>query len=80
MIQMHIYVLQHSVYTCISCKKTVWGTTRLDILGIKLDSVTQTSSITTQRWERIRDLSLCILECGCASLLELQQVAGLSLE
>ncbi|CDR98925.1 hypothetical protein [Sporisorium scitamineum] len=32
----------------ISSKKTVWDTTRLEVLGIKLDSATQTTSITQE--------------------------------
>ncbi|CDU22585.1 uncharacterized protein SPSC_01215 [Sporisorium scitamineum] len=60
----------------ISSKKTVWDTTRLEILGIELDSVTQTASITREHRQRIINMCSCIVDCGCASLLELQQVAG----
>ncbi|SYW76095.1 uncharacterized protein UBRO2_01166 [Ustilago bromivora] len=60
----------------LSCKKTVWSTTHLEILGIKLDSVAQTASITNQRRQRIPQLCQRIIVWDCASLLELQQVAG----
>ncbi|SPO30782.1 uncharacterized protein UTRI_05399 [Ustilago trichophora] len=60
----------------LSHKKTLWDATKLKILGIKLDSVAQTASITNQRCQRILQLCSRIVERGCASLLELQQVAG----
>ncbi|SPO24216.1 uncharacterized protein UTRI_03484 [Ustilago trichophora] len=60
----------------ISSKKTVWDTTRLEILGIKLDSVAQTASITQERRQRIITMCLRIIDRGRATLLELQQVAG----
>ncbi|SPO22772.1 uncharacterized protein UTRI_01450 [Ustilago trichophora] len=60
----------------LSHKKTVWDTTKLEILGIELDSVAQTASITQQRRQRILQLCSRIVERGRASLLELQQVAG----
>ncbi|SPC62850.1 uncharacterized protein UHOD_11824 [Ustilago sp. UG-2017b] len=59
----------------LSHKKTVWETTKLEILGIELDSVAQTASITQQRRQRILHLCSHIIEHGQASLLELQQVA-----
>ncbi|SAM85601.1 uncharacterized protein UBRO_20920 [Ustilago bromivora] len=62
----------------LSCKKTVWSTTHLEILGIKLDSVAQTASITNQRRQRIPQLCQRIIVWDCASLLELQQVADAS--
>lgn len=60
----------------ISQKKTFWDLTKLEILGIELDSIAQTASITTQR--RLRILHHChrLVNRGRASLLELQQVAG----
>ncbi|SPO32044.1 uncharacterized protein UTRI_02601 [Ustilago trichophora] len=60
----------------LSHKKTVWDTTKLEILGIELDSVAQTASITQQRRQRILQLCSRIVKRGRASLLELQQVAG----
>ncbi|SPO26496.1 uncharacterized protein UTRI_04085 [Ustilago trichophora] len=60
----------------ISRKKTLWDTTRLEVLGIELDSVAQTASITHQRRQRILQLCGRIVDRGRASLLELQQVAG----
>jgi hypothetical protein len=57
-------------------KKSVWDTTRLEILGIQLDSISQTASITYQRRQRIILLCSRILDRGRASLQELQQVAG----
>ncbi|SYW80596.1 uncharacterized protein UBRO2_03864 [Ustilago bromivora] len=60
----------------LSCKKTVWSTTRLEILGIKLDSVAQTASITDQCHQHILQLCQCIVIWDHASLLELQQVTG----
>ncbi|SAM63391.1 uncharacterized protein UBRO_20164 [Ustilago bromivora] len=60
----------------LSRKKTVWDTTKLEILVIELDSVAQTASVTTQRRQRILQLCVRIMERGRASLLELQQVAG----
>ncbi|SPO32026.1 uncharacterized protein UTRI_02583 [Ustilago trichophora] len=60
----------------ISQKKTLWSTTKLEVLGIELDSVAQTASITMQRRQRILQLCSRIIERGRASLLELQQVAG----
>ncbi|KAJ1026035.1 hypothetical protein NDA18_003695 [Ustilago nuda] len=60
----------------LSHKKTVWETTKLEILGIELDSVAQTASITLPRHQHILQLCSHILERGRASLLELQQVAG----
>ncbi|SPO29085.1 uncharacterized protein UTRI_06034 [Ustilago trichophora] len=60
----------------LSQKKTLWSTTKLEVLGIELDSVAQTASITLQRRQRILQLCSRIIERGRASLLELQQVAG----
>ncbi|SPO27262.1 uncharacterized protein UTRI_10379 [Ustilago trichophora] len=60
----------------ISQKKTLWSTTKLEVLGIELDSVAQTASITMQRRQRILQLCSRIIKRGRASLLELQQVAG----
>ncbi|KAJ1023978.1 hypothetical protein NDA13_004809 [Ustilago tritici] len=60
----------------LSRRKMVWSTTRLEILGIELDSVAQTASITDQRRQQILQLCKCIVNQGCASLLNLQQVAG----
>ncbi|SNX87252.1 uncharacterized protein MEPE_05962 [Melanopsichium pennsylvanicum] len=60
----------------ISHKKTFWDTTKLEILGIKLDSVAQTASITQERRQRILQRCLRIVNRGRALLLELQQVAG----
>ncbi|KAJ1022693.1 hypothetical protein NDA18_005031 [Ustilago nuda] len=60
----------------ISAKKTWWAATRLEILGIELDTVAQTASIIPQRRSRILQLCLHIVARGRASLLELQQVAG----
>ncbi|SPO28309.1 uncharacterized protein UTRI_04706 [Ustilago trichophora] len=60
----------------LSHRKTVWNTTKLEILGIELDSVAQTASITQQRRQRIIQLCSRIVDRGRASLLELQQVAG----
>ncbi|KAJ1039973.1 hypothetical protein NDA10_005022 [Ustilago hordei] len=60
----------------LSHKKTVWSTTRLEILGIELDSVAQTASITNQRHQHILGLCQRIIDQGRASLLELQQIAG----
>ncbi|KAJ1044004.1 hypothetical protein NDA10_002917 [Ustilago hordei] len=60
----------------LSHKKTVWSTTRLEILGIKLDSVAQTASITDQHRQHILGLCQRIIDRGRASLLELQQIAG----
>ncbi|SNX81800.1 uncharacterized protein MEPE_00505 [Melanopsichium pennsylvanicum] len=60
----------------ISHKKTFWDTTKLEILGIELDSVAQTASITQERRQRILQLCSRIVDRGRASLLELQQVAG----
>ncbi|SNX86181.1 uncharacterized protein MEPE_04890 [Melanopsichium pennsylvanicum] len=60
----------------LSRQKTVWQTTKLEILGIELDSVAQTAAITPQRSQRIIQLCSRIVNRGRASLLELQQVAG----
>ncbi|KAJ1041354.1 hypothetical protein NDA10_002017 [Ustilago hordei] len=60
----------------LSHKKTVWNTTHLEILGVELDSVAQTTSITVQCHLCILQLCCHILDRDCASLLELQQVAG----
>ncbi|KAJ1030879.1 hypothetical protein NDA18_002108 [Ustilago nuda] len=60
----------------LSHKKTFWETTKLEILGIELDSVAQTASITLPQCQHILQLCSHILEHGRASLLELQQVAG----
>ncbi|SAM86202.1 uncharacterized protein UBRO_20964 [Ustilago bromivora] len=61
---------------CLSCKKTVWSTTHLEILGIELDSVAQTASITDQHHQCILWLCQRIIIRDRASLLELQQVTG----
>ncbi|KAJ1033410.1 hypothetical protein NDA13_001401 [Ustilago tritici] len=60
----------------ISAKKTLWDTTKLEILGIELNSVAQTALITTQHRLCILQLCMHIVERGRASLLELQQVVG----
>lgn len=60
----------------LSHKKTMWNTTRLEVLGIELDSVAQTASITPQCCQHILGLCSHILDRGKATLLELQQVAG----
>ncbi|KAJ1026683.1 hypothetical protein NDA13_004056 [Ustilago tritici] len=60
----------------ISDKKTLWDMTKLEILGIELDSVAQTASITAQHRQCILQLCACIAERGRTLLLELQQVAG----
>ncbi|SPO25992.1 uncharacterized protein UTRI_03357 [Ustilago trichophora] len=60
----------------LSHRKTVWNTTKLKILGIELDPVAQTASITQQHRHRIIQLCSRIVERDRASLLELQQVAG----
>ncbi|SAM85600.1 uncharacterized protein UBRO_20011 [Ustilago bromivora] len=57
----------------LSHKKTIWDTTKLEILGIEFDSVTQTASTTQQRRQCILQLCSRIIECGHASLLKLQQ-------
>ncbi|EPQ25619.1 uncharacterized protein PFL1_06926 [Pseudozyma flocculosa PF-1] len=60
----------------ISAKKTFWNRTRLEVLGVDVDSVAQTASVTPER--RARLIALCerMLARGRASLLELQRVAG----
>ncbi|SOV06557.1 uncharacterized protein UDID_17521 [Ustilago sp. UG-2017a] len=52
----------------LSCKKTVWSTTRLEILGIELNSVAQTASITDQHRQRILQLWLLLVTASAGPL------------
>nr|QBH67613.1 hypothetical protein UEMT_2079 [Ustilago esculenta] len=61
----------------LSRKKTVWNTTRLEVLGIELDSVAQTASVTESRRRRILKSCEHILDRGRASLGDMQKIAGL---
>nr|QBH67483.1 hypothetical protein UE_1417 [Ustilago esculenta] len=61
----------------LSRKKTVWNTTRLEVLGIELDSVAQTASVTESRRRRILQSCGRILDRGRASLGDMQKIAGL---
>lgn len=60
----------------ISHKKMSWAMTRLEILGIKLDFMAQTASITSEHQQCILQSCSQVLHQGRASLLELQQIAG----
>lgn len=53
-----------------------WAMTQLEILGIKLDFMAQTASITSEHQQCILQSCSQVLHQGRASLLELQQIAG----
>ncbi|SAM73358.1 uncharacterized protein UBRO_20497 [Ustilago bromivora] len=61
----------------LSAKKTFAGLTCLEILGIEIDSVTQTVGITAE--QRANTLSQCqkLIKCGTADLLDMQSISGL---
>ncbi|CBQ70195.1 hypothetical protein sr16400 [Sporisorium reilianum SRZ2] len=61
----------------LSPEKTLHSQTRLEILGIEIDSATQTVGITDTRCQRIRSVCSTLVSKSCVSLLELQQIAGL---
>ncbi|SOV01576.1 uncharacterized protein UDID_18126 [Ustilago sp. UG-2017a] len=61
----------------LSPKKTFGNTTKLEILGIEIDSVTQTVSITNERQARILSQCRSLLQRRSADLLDMQRIASL---
>ncbi|KAJ1597917.1 hypothetical protein NDA14_007430 [Ustilago hordei] len=57
--------------------KTSWNQTRLEILGIEVDTIRQTVGITVERRQRILDAIDHLLSRRSAHLLDWQRIAGL---
>ncbi|KAJ1038209.1 hypothetical protein NDA10_005269 [Ustilago hordei] len=58
-------------------QKTFWGETKLEILGIEIDTVQQCISITNGRHQHILDAIDGLLACHSARLINWQCIAGL---
>ena len=58
-------------------EKTVWGTTIMIFLGIMLDTVHQTVSITIDKRAKVVDLLMHIIRSRTVTVLKLQQTTGL---
>ncbi|SPC64150.1 uncharacterized protein UHOD_11689 [Ustilago sp. UG-2017b] len=61
----------------LSPKKTFSNTTKLEILGIEIDSVAQTVGITNERRARILSQCRSLLQRRSADLLDMQRIASL---
>lgn len=60
----------------VSPEKVFWGTTKLTILGIEIDTITQRASISAEKKEKLLKLCRGVVSKKKATLLEMQQVAG----
>lgn len=60
----------------LSPKKTAWASKNMEILGVEVDTVHQTASITDSRRDKVIALCQTLLHKGQASLHDLQKVAG----
>ncbi|KAJ1031719.1 hypothetical protein NDA13_002108 [Ustilago tritici] len=61
----------------LSPKKTFGASTKLEVLGIEIDTVTQTVGITNNQYHRILAQCRSLLQHRSADLLDMQQIAGL---
>lgn len=60
----------------LSPEKVFWGSTKLTVLGIELDSIAQTASISLDKKNKLIGLCKQILTQKKASLLDMQKIAG----
>ncbi|SYW81879.1 uncharacterized protein UHO2_00383 [Ustilago hordei] len=62
---------------CLVPQKTFWDTTKLEVLGIEVDTVWQCIGITPKRRQRILDAITMLLAQRSAHLIDWQHIAGL---